>query len=161
LGKALENDRLNRWLTLGANIGVLTGILLLVFELNQNREMTIAQTRSEISQGELVLLTSIAGDRDLADILIRVLEGEEISASESLRHMTHSESVFRLWQNVHYQGRKGLYEEEEFLKHIDTMRWVLDISGYLIPYWCQARANYPEEFASEIDQLIPSDSCLD
>jgi len=35
----MDSDKTNRWLTLGANIGVLIGIMLLVFELTENREM--------------------------------------------------------------------------------------------------------------------------
>ena len=34
-----------------ANLGVLVGILLLVYELSQTRDMTRAQTRNELSQG--------------------------------------------------------------------------------------------------------------
>ena len=35
----MDSDRLNRWLTLGANVGVLIRIILLVVELDQNRDM--------------------------------------------------------------------------------------------------------------------------
>ena len=39
----MDSDRLNRWLTLGANLGVLVGIVLLIFELRQNQEMLQTQ----------------------------------------------------------------------------------------------------------------------
>ena len=42
----MRSEKVNRWLTLGANVGVLIGILLLVVELSQNREMIRAQTRN-------------------------------------------------------------------------------------------------------------------
>ncbi len=32
----MDSDKINRWLTLGANIGVLTGLILLVTEIRQN-----------------------------------------------------------------------------------------------------------------------------
>ncbi len=156
----MDTDRLNRWLALGANFGVLIGIILLIIELDQNREMVRAQTRNEISQGELIVLGSIAGDKELTDLLVRVSQGEGLTPGEKLRHLTHSESVFRLWQNMHYQGRHGLYEEGEFQKHIETMGWVLNQGPYLIVYWCQARTIYPKEFAAEVDGLIPPDSCI-
>lgn len=155
----MDTDRLNRWLTLGANIGVLVGIILLVIELDQNKDMVRAQTRNEITQGELIALGSLAGDKELTDLLMRVNQGEVLTPSENLRFLTHSESVFRLWQNVHYQGRHGMYEEGEFNKHIETMEWVLNQAPYLIDYWCQLRMVYPEEFATEVDALIPPDSC--
>ena len=39
----MDTDRLNRWLTLGANLGVLTGIILIFIELNQNADLMRAQ----------------------------------------------------------------------------------------------------------------------
>ena len=39
----MDSDRLNRWLTLGANIGVLVGIILILIELNQNADLMRAQ----------------------------------------------------------------------------------------------------------------------
>ena len=42
----MDTDRLNRWLTLGANIGVLIGIVLLVIEVRQNNSNLVAQARA-------------------------------------------------------------------------------------------------------------------
>lgn len=39
----MNSDRLNRWLTLGANVGVFIGIMLILFELNQNADLMRAQ----------------------------------------------------------------------------------------------------------------------
>ena len=39
----MDSDRLNRWLTLGANVGVLVGIILLIVEIGQNTDMLRAQ----------------------------------------------------------------------------------------------------------------------
>ena len=39
---------LTRWLTLGANAGVLIGLVLLIMELDQNRDLMRAQTRHEL-----------------------------------------------------------------------------------------------------------------
>jgi hypothetical protein len=43
----MDSDRLNRWLTLGANIGVLVGIVVLIVEIAQNTEMMRAQMAQE------------------------------------------------------------------------------------------------------------------
>jgi hypothetical protein len=42
-------DRVNRWLTLGANLGVLVGIVLILMELNQNADLW----RAQISQSRV------------------------------------------------------------------------------------------------------------
>jgi hypothetical protein len=152
-------ERLNHWVTLGANVAVLIGIVLIIAELNQNHEMMRASTRNEISQGELALLTSMASNKDLVDILLRAGQGKELSDAERFSVTAQSEAVFRLWQNVHYQGRNGLYDEEEFQKHTDTMRWVLSHSPWLVDYWCVSREIYPTVFVTEINELKPAGSC--
>ena len=39
----MNTDKVNRWLTLGANLGVLVGIVLILIELNQNADLMKAQ----------------------------------------------------------------------------------------------------------------------
>jgi hypothetical protein len=46
----MQSNRLDRWLTLGTNISVLVGIILLIVEINQNNELVriqIEQARSD------------------------------------------------------------------------------------------------------------------
>ena len=155
----MDSERLNRWMTLGANVAVLAGIALLILELDQNHDTVRAQTRNEISQGELMLLGSMSSNKELVELLIRAGQGEDLSDAEQLMVNVQSESAFRLWQNVHYQGRNRLYDEEEFTKHVDTMRSVLSRSPWLVQYWCGNRQLYPAKFAAEIDSLIPSETC--
>ena len=73
-------DKVNRWLTLGANIGVLIGIVLLVIELDQNREMIRAQTRNDISQQLASRLLTLASNSQLNNVTRRAAAGEELSA---------------------------------------------------------------------------------
>jgi hypothetical protein len=55
----MDSDRLNRWLTLGANLGVLVGIVFLAIEIRQNSDLARLQfsdeRRSTWQQGELVV----------------------------------------------------------------------------------------------------------
>jgi len=67
----MKPDKVNRWLTLGANIGVLIGIILLVVELDQNREMIRAQTRNDISQQLANRLLIVASDSQVASVMRR------------------------------------------------------------------------------------------
>ena len=51
----MKGDVLNRWLTLGANIGVLIGIILILVELNQNADLMRAQMTQ--ARGENIMET--------------------------------------------------------------------------------------------------------
>jgi hypothetical protein len=44
-------DRLNRWLTLGANLGVLLGLVALIVEINQGNALALAQIEQTRSDG--------------------------------------------------------------------------------------------------------------
>ena len=54
----MDWDRVNRWLTLGANIGVLAGIILILTELNQNADLM----RAQMSQSRADSLTARYAD---------------------------------------------------------------------------------------------------
>lgn len=55
-------EKLNQWLTLAANLGVMTGIVFLVFELNQNTQALQTESYTSvlemISEGEIILATN-------------------------------------------------------------------------------------------------------
>jgi hypothetical protein len=51
----MDADNVNRWLTLGANVGVLVGIILILLELNQNAELMLAQMTQ--ARGDNVIQT--------------------------------------------------------------------------------------------------------
>lgn len=155
----MDSDRLNRWLTLGANIGVLVGIILLILELDQNRDMMRAQTRNEISRAGLDMLAGWSGNPALADAIVRANSGEELSPSEQFMIRARSETVFRLWENIHYQYRQGLYDDSEFNASISTFSRILSQQPSLIDAWCQTSAMYSVEFAEQLQSLLPDDTC--
>lgn len=155
----MDTDRLNRWLTLGANIGVLIGIVLLIFEINQNRDMMRAQTRNEISRAGLDMLASWTASPALADAIVRANNGENLSPTEQFMVRARSETVFRLWENIHYQYRQGLYDDSEFRASIQTFSQILSQQPSLIDAWCRTNAMYSVEFAEQLKSLLPEDTC--
>ena len=155
----MDTGRLNRWLTLGTNIGVLIGIILLVVELDQNRDMMRAQTRNELFLGSLGLLSLTAENKELADIIVRANQGKELTPTEAFMHGTRSELVFRYWENVHYQYRQGLYDEVEFSRHLETMKAVLLSNDGLMRFWCSERMLFSAPFVAEIDGFLSDREC--
>jgi len=64
----MDSDRLNRWLTLGANLGVLVGIILLVVELRQNTTMMEAQIWNDRTAHGIEMFMGIAESNELSEI---------------------------------------------------------------------------------------------
>ena len=155
----MDSDRLNRWLTLSANIGVLIGIFLLIVELDQNRDLMRAQTRNEISRATLDMLGMWAGNPVLADAMVRANLGEDLSPSEAFMVRARNETVLRHWENIHYQYRQGLYDQSEFDASIATFSVILSRQPALMDAWCRTRTSYSVEFAAQLQSLLPAGSC--
>jgi hypothetical protein len=155
----VDSDRLARWLTLGANLGVLVGLLLLIVELNQNREMMRAQIRHELAMGIVDLLQAPATDAQLADVLLRGINGEELKPTEKYQFEMRTNALFRYWEDVHYQYRIGLYDDSEFSRQRAAWKVSLERSRLAAEYWCRVRQLYSPEFAAEMDSLLPDRSC--
>ncbi len=155
----MDNDRLNQWISVGANVGVLVGILLLVFELSQNPAMMRAQTRNELSNNIVNILNESAGNTELASIMRRANAGEEVTPDQFGQFQERQSAMFRYWENVHYQYRQGLYDEPEFGKQRDAWRSYVNQSKAVADSWCAIRNYVSEEFASDVDRRLTEYSC--
>ena len=140
-------------LQLLGNAGVIVGILLLVYELNQNRDMMEAQTRHEIAQSIVEQLGEIASNGDLADLTRRARCGRLESEVEEERYFAHVNSRLRYWEDAHYQYRRGLYDETEFSAQREAWRAFIH-PGATQEAWNQMKLSFSSEFVREIDDLI-------
>jgi hypothetical protein len=155
----MDADRLNKWLTLGANLGVLVGIILLILEIDQNRQAILAQTRNDIAQGAVGVISLAIDNPHLADILVRSNRGEELSESEEYMLSSRAEVIFRYWENVHYQYRLGTYDEGEFTRHMVTMKVVATDTASLRQYWCEKSSIFSEEYEKAANEIFGSEFC--
>lgn len=155
----MDTDKLNRWLTLGANLGVLAGLALLLVELNQNHEMMRAQTRHEIAAGIVDLLLVPASNEQLAELMYRAETGGDLTPEEHFQFAMRTNALLRYWEDVHYQYRVGLYDEVEFSKQKEAWRNALHRSEGMRAYWCDKRSLYSPQYMAEMDALLPDSGC--
>lgn len=156
----LDSDRLNRWLTLGANIGVLAGIGLLLIELDQKSDLLraqIHQSRSDTHVGHR--LNDVESDK-LTAIRMKLEESGYPKDVASVDALT-SEELFRFkdylaarntdLDNLFYQYQQG-YLDVEYYQY----RVVCAICRNA-PYWQKLgifRTNSRPAFSQEIDRIM-------
>ncbi len=155
----MGSEKVNRWLTLGANIGVLIGIILLIAELNQNRDMIRAQTRNDLSQQMSNRLLSVGTNSQMASVLRRARNGEELTADEEYQAYIYLIANMRDWENIHYQYRHGMFDEHEFDAEKFAWRGVINNSKVFERNWCGIRLNFSAEFLAEIESMLEDDVC--
>jgi hypothetical protein len=115
----MDSDRLNRWLTLGANVGVLIGIILLVLELNQNSVLMRAQIFNDRSGQGIELFTAVAESPELSKIMgVNFASGTPQDAIEFAKLSETQKTQFRWFvradryrtENILYQQTLGVLE---------------------------------------------------
>ncbi|MGI9257193.1 MAG: hypothetical protein ACR2QQ_00015 [Gammaproteobacteria bacterium] len=150
----MKRIELGQSLTILANLAVLIGILLLIYELEFNRDMMRAQTRNELAQGIINQINILASDGELQEIIEKVeSDAEDVTQVERNRYRAHVNARFRYWENVHYQYRLDLYDESEFATQTLAWKQFLD-SRQVREIWRATSSSYSPDFAEELESLI-------
>ena len=117
----LDFDRLNRWLTLIANFGVLVGLLLLVFEIRQNSDVMqaqMAQARADNriekyrDQVHSAYWPAIGIKRDAAKSPEEWIDS--LTPEEHQRVRSHLLLELNDLRNQYYQHQKGYLDQTMF-----------------------------------------------
>jgi hypothetical protein len=146
-------------LSFATNVGALIGLLLVVVQLRQNRDLMRAEIRHELSMGIVDLLNTPAANSQLAGILRRASTGESLTPDEAFQFRLRSNALLRYWEDVHYQYRQGLYDEIEFSRQKDAWGETMAGSVGFVKYWCDVRTLYSPLFAADLDALTAPGSC--
>jgi hypothetical protein len=121
--------------------------------------MMLAQTRHDISSEFVSLMTSVAENEGLANLVRRGDIGDELSADEAYRYERFTRGIMRYWENVHYQYRLGMYDESEFIKQRTAWKRYLARSKGGVAQWCSTRDQFSPEYQREMDELLTTFTC--
>ncbi len=67
----MNTESVTRWLTLGANVGVLSGLILLLIELDQNSDLVRAQIHQARSDAHVLMKEDGADSEFLLPALLK------------------------------------------------------------------------------------------
>jgi len=152
-------DDFNKWLTLIANVGVLTGIIFLAIELQQNTNMMQAQTRDSVTKNTLdyisIILSSPENTRALARMGFNAGQAaDDPDNLETLVFALEVQANFRIWENEWYQYQSGLFGFEEIEARQNTWKYTLQRAPGFLTHWENRKLSYSPSFRLEIDRII-------
>ncbi|NIP17800.1 MAG: hypothetical protein GWM87_06345, partial [Xanthomonadales bacterium] len=104
-------------------------------------------------------LSQVASDPQLANLVRRADNGEELTPDEAHQYAHRSAAFFRFFENVHYQYRQGLYDEIEYQAHRKGWRFFFESSATAAQNWCSYREYVSPVLRDEIDSLIDERVC--
>jgi hypothetical protein len=151
--------KISSLISLAANVVTVVGLIIVVLQLYENQRMTRAQTRHELSSTIVAILSDTANNPQLASVIYRGAKGLPLTPVEQFQFEVRSNALLRYWEDVHYQFRMGLYDEEEFDRHRDAWAATIRQSKGFVEYWCRVRQLYSPAFANEMNRLLPSGAC--
>jgi hypothetical protein len=157
----MQLSKLNEWLTLLANVGVLVGIIFLALEMRQNTDMTRAQTRDAMTEKQLDFYSVVLENPEIAEVwtLMRNDPSQiEPFTVEEANYTFFTLFQMRMWENELYQYRQGLFEENEFQSRLDLWRNNMLGSGgrgqKRREIWESQKYSFSEDFRTFIDRIV-------
>jgi len=151
-------DTANKWLTLAANIGVLIGIVLLLFELRQNTELVRVQVTQMRSDSFVQRRWDHADSQYMAPLIAklqgqgfprRVVERDELTEVELVRLEAWLAALAFDYENLYYQKRRGFIDQQYWDERVVPSLMMFG------PYFEEYVVNLGrEEFEEEVRALL-------
>jgi hypothetical protein len=150
----MDIDKINKWLTLFSNIGVLAGILFLGLEIEQNSELMqvqIAQTRSSdaVAAQELTINSPY-----IPQIRIKVNNGEQLTPEESMRYADFFRASIRVQDNILFQYQEGMLRESEIRSIEAFVKGRIATPEANRQLWERSKAIYSDEYIEYVDSIL-------
>lgn len=157
----MDIGKLNNWLQVTANIGIVLGLVLVGVQLKQNSDLARMQLLSEESQRLVDFELEVVGERG-AEVWAKSIEDPENLTLAEVRIM---EAL--LWgfaenlRGTYRLAELGLLEEEDWRTRVDSEVTFFLSDRYSRSWWMNYgghhAASYPEELRNAIDEVIAGD----
>jgi len=146
-------DKVNKWLTLVANIGVIAGIVFLAVEIRQNTETQRLSAAQQVLGLSYSNWTVQATDGTFARLSLKVSKGEKLTPSETIDYDLMLRSLFiGIWQ-VHYQYESGFLDHEIYDAYDRRLEGIFQ-NQYNRDRWLATRYAYGENFQKWVNAIM-------
>lgn len=117
---SLDVDDWNKWLTLGANIGVVIGLIVLIVELRQNSNLMRASMEIDRASSQAHLELAVSNSR-MAELLMKSVYTPEELTVEDVRILDGPlVTVMMQWDHLMIMREAGLVSRKRIERHIQN-----------------------------------------
>ena len=121
-----DSDRLQRWLALVANLGILIGLVLVAIQIRQSTQLARATSLTQGSDVVNQIWANVAGERT-GDVLERSIECPgELTYSDFMALDAFLFSSLNILYRDYQLAQEGLYSQADWHGTVDTYaHWFL------------------------------------
>ena len=148
----MKQETIIQYTTLGANVGVIIGIALLAFELNQNNQLLEAQANTTHMMWRVNVNERWADDAELMSLRLKSSQHEQLTPLEEARLKYDAQSViaYWVWQVENYD--RGALN----FNLAGSYKLIMAEYPYFRKTWQENKTNYPSEFTAFIETNVIS-----
>jgi hypothetical protein len=139
-------EKLNPWLTLLANIGVIAGIVFLAFEIRQNTTATELDAASNYEAALREYELFVAGNPDFTEIIVKSIAGKPLTEIEQFRVHMFFRGALRNWQTAYFQYQLGALDEPIWESQLGFMKDVIRSDGGVRDFWRSNQDVFTDDF---------------
>ena len=149
----MNSDSLNKWLSLGANLGVFAGLVLVAYEINQSgKHLELAASADGVDNFQQAMEVLVQ-DENLSMLIYRAEQSfEDLDDFEKWRvaryldgYMSMSEQDFLVYRQISDTGGDAAFE--------DDMREYMRLPMYR-DYWLRSQGRHGAEFQQFINEIF-------
>ena len=147
--------KLNASLTLGANIGVLIGLIVLIVELNQNTDHLRLQVTDQINAREFTHNLIFLAENPAPVIEKSLIEPENITYTEFRVLDAYLITALSLWEARFFLYQGGLVDSTNWKTKVEQdASWYFG-NKFAKKWWENAGKDvFEKEFADHVDQVL-------
>ena len=155
----MKRDRLDRWLSVGANLAVLLVLLFVAQEVRQSRNAGIAQAADGIASGFLQISVPTLTDSALARLwVVGLTMPDSLSDTEVIQFSSKVRLLFNQVQRINRLYQAGFIPESEWAVYAREAAWLYSTPGGQA-HW--AGYEMIPELRSAIDPYIGQERNID
>ena len=150
----MNTNRINTWLGLGANIGVIVSLLFLAFEINQSTRATEAAASDSVVDGFNTLNMSVISDPQVARLFIVGMHSPDaLSDVEAVQFAMWMRSFVNHHMRLQRLVNLGLFDEAARLPMIQQLAGMLSTPGGKL--FLESNKNiFPRDILDEIQPYL-------
>ena len=149
----MDNNSLNQWLTLGANVGVIIGLILVAYEINQSGTSLELSASSDGIDNFTQAMEVLVQNEELARLIYKAENSyEDLDDFDKWRVSKYLDGFLGMSEQD-YRVYRAMGEEEEDLAFRDDWRENMRLTMYR-EYWAESSQRFNSDFRRFIEEIL-------
>ncbi len=150
----MDTDKVNRRLTLAANVGVLGGLVLVAFQINQYTQITKAQMTNDYYLADMQLELAMMGDDPASSWIKAVYTPNDLTNEDAVVVDRYFNYGMVQVQRLHKMYNLGLVDED-WQDRIGYLGWHLG-NEVGRRWWAFSKETLPDDLVQAVDEILAS-----